>query len=75
MSEKDRKKSVKFGKTMMRDYDDNVWTDQVAFYFDGVNFTYKRNPKDQALAPRGRSKYAMSHLTQLINFGERRNTV
>ena len=54
MSEKDREKRVKFAKRMMREYDDKVWTEKVAFYFDGVNFTYKLNPKDQALAPRGR---------------------
>ena len=54
MSEKDREKRVKFAKRMMREYNDKVWTEKVAFYFDGVNFTYKLNPKDQALAPRGR---------------------
>ena len=54
MSATDRSKRVKFGKTMVKDYGTDVWTNDVAFYFDGVNFIYKRNPKGQALCPRGR---------------------
>ena len=38
----------------MRSYDKDVWSKQIAFYLDGVGFVYKRNPMDQALAPRGR---------------------
>jgi transposase len=39
---------------MIKEYDINVWTKDVAFYLDGVSFTYKKNPKDQAVAPTGR---------------------
>jgi hypothetical protein len=31
-----------------------VWTQDIAFYLDGTGFAYKRNPLDQALAPKGR---------------------
>ena len=31
-----------------------MWTHDVAFYLDGTAFTYKRNPLDQALAPKAR---------------------
>lgn len=54
MSSSDRKHRVNFARNMISNYDDKLWTDKVAFYFDGVNFVYKRNPKDQALAPRAR---------------------
>ena len=39
---------------MIKEYPEDVWTKHIAFYFDGVSFVYKRHPKDQALAPRGR---------------------
>ena len=39
---------------MIKEYDINVWTKDVAFDLDGVSFTYKKNPKDQAVAPTGR---------------------
>ena len=29
-----------------------MWTEGLAFYLDGVGFTHKYNPHDQALAPR-----------------------
>lgn len=54
MSSKDHKERVKFGKKMLNFYEPQVWMRQVAFYFDGVNFVYKRNPKGHALCPRGR---------------------
>ena len=54
MSSSDRKNRVNFARDMICRYDDKLWTDKVAFYFDGVNFVYKRNSKDQALAPRAR---------------------
>ena len=38
---------------MIREYPD-VWTKQIAFYFDGVSFAYKRHLLDEALTPRGR---------------------
>lgn len=54
LSEADCKKRLKFAKQMKTAYTPEVWTEQMAFYVDGVSFTYKRRPKDQALAPRGR---------------------
>ena len=52
VSVKDKSKRVKFARKMIKEYDINVWTKDVAFYLDG--FTYKKNPKDQAVAPTGR---------------------
>lgn len=43
-----------FARKMLKDYPEDVWTKQIAFYFDGTGFAYKRNPMDQALAPRAR---------------------
>lgn len=54
MTSAERGKSVKFAKQIVRNYDESLWTRHVAFYFDGVSFIYKRNPKVYALAPRGR---------------------
>lgn len=54
MSSEDRKKRIKFGKDMLKSYPEDVWTKQVAFYFDGVSFVHKHNPKGHALCPRGR---------------------
>ncbi len=51
---KDRIKRVEFAKQVLRSYDKDVWSKQIAFYLDGVGFVYKRNPMDQSLAPRGR---------------------
>eukprot|EP00794_Sanderia_malayensis_P012556 gene12555-biopygen10007 len=54
LSEKDKIKIIKFANRVLREFDENFWTQLVAFYLDGVGFVYKRNPKDQALAPTGR---------------------
>ncbi|KXJ12063.1 hypothetical protein AC249_AIPGENE28757 [Exaiptasia diaphana] len=54
LSESDCQKRLKFAKKMKKEYPANVWTHEMAFYLDGISFTYKRRPKDQALAPRGR---------------------
>ena len=51
MSSKDR---VKFGKNLIKNYDADVWTREVAFYFDGASFVHKQHPKSCALAPRER---------------------
>ena len=50
----DRTKRVGFAKMVLRDYGNDIWSKEVAFYLDGVGFAYKRNPMDQALAPHGR---------------------
>ena len=54
MTAKDRRGRVKIGKTILKNYSSDVWIKDVAFYFDGVNFVFKRNPKGHALCPRGR---------------------
>ena len=50
----DRSKRVEFTKRMIKHYRQDVWLNKVAFFLDGVSFTFKRHPKDQARAPRGR---------------------
>ena len=54
LSEKDKKDCVKFARKMLKNYDEDVWKNDIAFYLDGVSFAYKRNPQDQAKAPKGR---------------------
>ncbi len=39
---------------MLKEYDKDVWKNDIAFYLDGVSFVHKRNPLDQAKAPCGR---------------------
>ena len=48
------KKRLQFARKMKRDYRLDVWTKQIGFYLDGVSFVYKRNPLDQARAPKAR---------------------
>ncbi len=50
LSPKDFRKRVKFAR-QMENRPIRFWTDDVAFYLDGVTFTYKTNPHDQARAP------------------------
>ena len=54
MSETDKAKRVEFARKMQANYPPTVWTDNLAFYLDGVSFVYKTNPMDQARAPKGR---------------------
>lgn len=54
MSETDKAKRVEFARKMQENYPPTVWTDNLAFYLDGVSFVYKTNPMDQARAPKGR---------------------
>ena len=54
LSDKDKKIRQKFAKSILKDHTEDIWTKKVAFYLDGVGFVYKRNPRDQALAPTGR---------------------
>ncbi len=54
LTTKDRKKRVEFAKRVLRDYAEDIWTQKIAFYLNGVGFIYKRNPADQSLAPSGR---------------------
>ena len=54
LSDSDKRKRVDFAKLMMRNYPADIWREGIAFYLDGVGFVHKRNPKDQAQAPKGR---------------------
>ena len=39
MTEDDRAKRVKFAKNMQKNYRPDVWTQEIAFYLDGMAFT------------------------------------
>ena len=54
MTAEDHIKRVKFGKYMKANYSEEIWKEGIAFYLDGTGFTYKRNPLDQARAPKAR---------------------
>ena len=54
LTKKDIEKRLKFARKIKRDYTEDVWTKEISFYLDGTAFAYKRNPLDQARAPRGR---------------------
>ena len=43
-----------FARKMKNEFPRHVWTNDIAFYLDETAFAYKRNPLDQALAPKGR---------------------
>ena len=53
MSQADRLGRVAFARKMLKEYSDDFWKHGLAFYLDGTAFAYKRNPCDQAKAPRG----------------------
>ena len=54
MSKADMKKRVVFAKRMLKEHEDGFWENWVAFYLDDTSFVHKRNPADQAWAPKGR---------------------
>jgi hypothetical protein len=54
LTKADMKKRRSFARRMQNEYSHDVWTQDIAFYLDGTGFAYKRNPLDQALAPKGR---------------------
>ena len=39
---------------MKSNYSQEIWTEGIAFYLDETGFMYKRNPLDQARAPKAR---------------------
>ena len=41
-------------RKIISQFDNDVWGKGMSFYLDGTSFIWKRNPTDQALAPRGR---------------------
>ena len=54
LTEKDIAKRLEFAKDVEKTKDPDFWTNEIAFYLDGVSFYYKRNPAGQARAPKGR---------------------
>ena len=54
MTEDDHRKRVKFAKDMRKNFGADVWKKEIAFYLDATSIAYKRNPFDQAIAPRAR---------------------
>ena len=54
ISKLDMTKRVTFARRVRKSYPEDLWTKRIAFYLDGTGFTYKRNPLDQARAPKGR---------------------
>ena len=49
----DLKARLNFALRIKRDGNqDNLWQREIAFYLDGVGFTHKYNPSDQAQTPR-----------------------
>ena len=54
MTAEDHIKRVKFAKYMKANYSQEIWTEGIAFYLNGTGFTHKRNPLDQARAPKAR---------------------
>ena len=49
---KDLKCRLKFARKIKRLVDPSLWTSGISFYLDGVGFTHKTNPFDQAMSPR-----------------------
>ena len=54
LTDSDRTKRIAFANKMLNEHGKNFWTNEVAFYLDGVGFAHKTNPMDQARAPTGR---------------------
>lgn len=50
----DHERRLKFARKIKREYTSSLWTDQVAFYLDGVSFVHKYKPADQARSTQGR---------------------
>ena len=72
----DMKKRLMFARKMKKDYGADVWTKRVAFYLDCVSYAYKRNPLDDAVAPKGRiwRKRAEGHTTGCLAKGKKEGT-
>ena len=46
LTDKDLKKRLKFARKIKREYNDSLWTEQIAFFLDAVSFIHKFNPAD-----------------------------
>lgn len=49
---KDLKSRLAFARKVRRKLNPNIWKNGISFYLDGVSFTHKYNPSDQARAPK-----------------------
>ena len=54
LTNNDKNLRVAFAKKVREEYNNELWTQKIAFYLDGVAFAHKTNPLDQARAPTGR---------------------
>ena len=52
LNEQDRRNRVLYCKKVRRQHPANIWTEEIAFYLDGVNFVYKTHPNEQICAPK-----------------------
>ena len=52
LTKNDLKLRLKFVRKVHRKLPANFWEEGVRFYLDGASFTHKKNPFDQARAPR-----------------------
>ena len=52
LTQKDLKVRLAFARKVRRKLNPNIWTHGICFYLDGVSFTHKYNPSDQARAPK-----------------------
>ena len=50
----DYESRLKFACGIKREYSSSLWTEQVAFYLDGVSFVHRYKPADQAQSMQGR---------------------
>ena len=53
LTDKDLKKRLKLARKIKREYNDSLWTEQIAFFLDAVSSIHKFNPAHQARAPQG----------------------
>ena len=52
LKKKDLRDRIKFSKKVKKVMAENIWTEGVAFYFDGASFQHKYNPFDEARSTR-----------------------
>ena len=50
----DHESRLKFAHGIKHEYSSSLWTEQVAFYLDGVSFVHKYKPANQARSMQGR---------------------
>ena len=54
LSKLDTTLRLNFARKVIRNYDENLWTEGISFYLDGKSFVHKTNPLDQARVPSAR---------------------